>query len=96
MYRKKFNPSGDPKSIKLQKIVTGDNWLKRMTRPIYHFILGKERARALRDKMRDRNIEKNELDQDTRSKLQDFFTSDIEKLKSLLPKDRSKIDELWG
>ena len=92
---KKFNPSGDPRSDGFQKFVTGDHWLKRLTRPWYHFILGKDKARAIRDKMRDSNIEKNELDRETRSMLQELFANDLANLRSLLPEDYNKIKDLW-
>ncbi|NND77504.1 MAG: hypothetical protein HKN39_04925 [Flavobacteriales bacterium] len=92
---KSFNPSGDPKSGALQKMITGDHWFKRSMRPVYHFLLGKEKARSIRDRMRDSNIQKHDMDPENRAVLKELFSDDVLKLRSLLRKDVNKINELW-
>lgn len=92
---KSFNPSGKPKNESLQKIVTGDYWLKKKLRPLYHSILGKKRVHKIRDGIRDKNLAKISLAAKEKNFLQNLFIDDIVELQAVL-KNEVNLFEKWG
>ena len=91
---KAFNPSGTPKNNIIQKIISQENLMKKVSRPIYHKLFGKKNVEQFRDKIRDANVKKEELDGETRSILKKLFTQDIDQLQELIG-NSVNLKSLW-
>ena len=92
---KSFNPSGTPINEGLQKVITGDYWLKRKLRPIYHSLLGKKKVHAIRDGMRDKNLARVRVSSEEREYLRTLFLDDIRNLQGILDNKVNLFDK-WG
>ena len=83
-FSKMYNPSGNAKNSALQKVITGDYSFKNALRPLYYFIFGKNRVQSFRNKIRDKNLEKAELNQMESQYLKDLFREDIKALQDII------------
>jgi len=92
---KSFNPSGKPKNERLQKMITGDYFLKRKLRPIYHAILGKKRVQEIRDNIRDKNLSRISMNSEDKAFLSQLFREDINELQEILG-DKVNLYEKWN
>jgi hypothetical protein len=81
----RFNPSGEPKSLWLQKTVVGESKFK----DIIKLLLPQNLRRQIRQNLFGYNLQKIPMEQETRKYLSSLFASDIKNLQDLLHRDLS-------
>ncbi len=92
--KKKYNQSGQPKSKSLQRFMLHEHRLKKIIRPIFRSIYGKEKRAAIRKKIKNMNIGTYKpMDMKTRTKLGEFYKEDIRKLEHLLSREFTEWKE---
>lgn len=88
---KQFNPSGEPRSRVLQKLLIHENPLKRVLRPIVRFFMSDGGRERLRKELKSKNLKKyQEMDPGTRAELVSFYREDIKKLEIITDMDFSE------
>jgi hypothetical protein len=84
---KEYNKSGEPKFKSLQRLITQENLVKKTLRPVFRAAFNKEKRAKMRKKVKNINISSYPpMNDDTRSKLIEFYRADIEALEGLLGK----------
>ncbi len=87
-YTKKFNSSGEARSKSLQRLVTQENTVKWLFRPLFRTFFNAERRERIRKFVKNKNMtSKQSLSDDQRAALEDFFAADIQKLSHLLNRE---------
>lgn len=87
---KQFNPSGEPRSKTIQKLLIHENPLKRMLRPIVRGLMSDERRERMRKELKSRNLkEYSPISEETEKELRAYYAKDIEKLARLTGLDLS-------
>ena len=76
----KFNKSGRPKSRIINKFLTR----KSLVKTVISFLIGKQTALTIKNKVQERNLEKIHIGIETQKELYNYFKNDITKLESFL------------
>lgn len=81
----RFNPSGQVRSKWLQQTITQESAFKRLFRPMFRALVGKERRAKIRKYVKERNLKSaNELTEQQRAQLEHLFQEDTTRLAQLL------------
>ena len=82
------NPSGEARFPWLQRLITHENPIKQMLRPIVRTVFSSERRSALRKGLKARNLKPSEgMLPETRAELASLYKRDVLRLSDLLKKD---------
>lgn len=88
-FSEKHNVTGTPKNRLFHKFLTTDNRVRSFLRPVVLSLMSKDRASQLVIRLKTRNLEKPQLNPETKKKLQEQYRNDILKLQNLLNRDLS-------
>lgn len=82
------NRSGEPKYKALQRLITTENPIKKMVRPLIRMVVPQERRRRARKFMKEKNMTQvGGLQPADRIWLRDIYRADVERLSGTLGKD---------
>lgn len=82
------NPSGEARFPWLQRLITHENPLKQVLRPLVRSVLSSERRAALRKGLKAKNLKSSEgMHPETRAELSSLYKRDVLRLSDLLKKD---------
>ncbi|NND95683.1 MAG: sulfotransferase [Flavobacteriales bacterium] len=85
---KQFNPSGQPRSRTLQKLLIHDNPVKRFIQPIVRALMSDDRRERMRKELKSRNLKGYEqMSEATRKELKEFYRDDIKALSKIIERD---------
>ncbi|MEA1866941.1 MAG: sulfotransferase [Thermodesulfobacteriota bacterium] len=84
-----YNSSGVPRNKLLYCLLSTDNFVKRVSKPLLRAIISPEKASKLCKILRKKNIGKKAMDGKTRQFLKTLYREDILKLQSLIHRDLS-------
>lgn len=87
---KKHNPSGAPKSEKLQRMITQEGAFKRLFRPLFRAVFGPETRSRIRKGVKNRNLSKGDsIPGDVEEELRKGYKESILRLEKLIERDLS-------
>ena len=87
-YKAKFNISGNVRSKWLQESITQESRFKRLFRPIFRALFGKERRAAIRKYVKSKNMRSaNEMSADDKAFLTNYFANDIAELDRIIDRN---------
>ncbi|MEL7038722.1 MAG: sulfotransferase [Cyanobacteria bacterium J06592_8] len=78
----RYNVSGIPKNRFLHNLISGNNVLKKIAKPLF--------PRSLKQLIRTKNLEKPEMSKEVRERLVNLYREDIVKLQDLINRDLSQ------
>lgn len=87
----KFNPSGEPLIPWFQRLITHENVIKKIFRPIFKLFYNEQKRAALKKRLKSKNLRKGSaMSSSARNELIQYYKEDIQKLELLLDKDLSR------
>ena len=87
----RYNMSGKPKSQWLHQFLFEGNMARKIAQPIVRTLFSQETRIRIAARLQEKNLERLTINPDTKTKLQQYFEEDIQKLEKLLSRDLS----LW-
>ncbi len=87
--RQRFNISGEPKNMWLHEFLNKPNSLKTALKPFIKVIVPKSKRQELKYLITKRNLNRSEIQPETREYLKGVYREDITKLQDLLNRDLS-------
>lgn len=85
----RYNVGGIPKNLFIQRLIKKSDKSKKVTKRILRFLLSNQRMNELTGKLKEKNLEKQQIKPKTRQFLSDFFCEDIQKTENLINRNLS-------
>ena len=87
---KRHNPSGAPKSERLQRMITQEGTFKRLWRPLFRAVFGPETRSRIRKGVKNRNLSRGDsIPMDVEKELSLHYRDSILRLEKLIDRDLS-------